>query len=227
MNPIQMLDMARLAAQHVMRTPPPPTPVPVPAAPVHILDGKREMRNPAAFFAAVRKITGPLNQVQVDTINRLLAGASHWTTAWLAYGLATAWHEARLKPIPEIGKGRGRYYGKPGRYGGQVPYGRGLVQLTHDDNYAWADGALGLNGSLLRNFDRALEPDIAARILVLGMETGAFTGRALRNTLTGEFGTHEQFVKSRPIINIMDRAELIAGYADRFQDAARAGRWED
>lgn len=227
MNLAQMLDKGRLAAQHVMRSVPPAVVhVSPPVAPIQTKDGKRELAKPELFFAAVRAITGKLDQVQVDTINRLLAGASHWSVAWLAYGLATAWHEARFKPIPEWGKGKGRAYGKPGKYG-QPQYGRGLVQLTWDFNYEWADKALGLGGSLLRNFDRALEPDIAARILILGMETGAFTGKALRSYLSGEVGTFEQFRQARRIINGTDKDKLIAGYAEKFQAALLAGKWED
>lgn len=227
MNLAQMLDTALLATQHVMRPPPPlPPQIPLPATPLRTLDGKRDLLKPDMFFAAVRAITGKLDQTQVDTINRLLAGASHWSVAWLAYGLATAWHEARFRPVPEIGKGRGRPYGKSGKYG-QLQYGRGLAQLTWDFNYEWADKALGLNGSLLRNFDRALEPDIAARILLLGMETGAFTGKALRHYLSGEVGTFEQFRQARKIINGTDRDKLIAGYAEKFQAALLAGKWED
>lgn len=227
MNLAQMLDAARLAAQHVMR-PPPPAVVhhAPPSAPIQTKDGNRELVRPDMFFAAVKAVTGKLGQVQVDTINRLLAGAAHWPVSWLAYGLATAWHEARFKPIPEWGKGKGRPYAKPGKYG-QGQYGRGLVQLTWDENYSWADAALGLNGSLLRNFDRALEPDIAARILILGMETGAFTGKGLRQYLSGEVGTFEQFRQARRIINGTDRDRLIAGHAERFQAALLAGKWED
>jgi hypothetical protein len=228
MSLAKMLDTALMAAQHVMRPAPPvPPPAAAPATPIALPDGNYTMTNPAAFFAAVRAITGSLDQVQVDTINRLLAGATRWRAPWLAYALATAWHECRLRPIAEWGKGRGRYYGKPGAYGGQVPYGRGLVQLTHDRNYEWADKALGLNGSLLRNFDRALEPDIAARILVLGMETGAFTGKALRHYLTGDNATREQFRQARRIINGMDKSDLIAGYAERFMSAIAKGGWRD
>ena len=227
MNLAQMLDTARQAAQHVMRAAPPqPSHTPLPSAPVRLPDGKYELSDAPAFFAAVRAITGSLDQVQVDTINRLLAGADHWRAPWLAYALATAWHECRLRPIAEWGKGRGRYYGKVGKYG-QVPYGRGLVQLTHDRNYEWADKALGLQGSLLRNFDRALEPDIAARILVIGMETGAFPGKALRHYLTGDTATFEQFRQARRIINGTDKDKLIAGYAERFMAALAKGGWRD
>lgn len=227
MTPLQMLDKARMAAQHVMRPAPPAPPVVAPpAAPIVLPDGNYTMTDPGAFFTAVRAITGPLDQVQVDTINRLLAGATRWRATWLAYGLATAWHEARMKPIPEWGKGKGRAYAKPGKYG-QSQYGRGLVQLTWDFNYEWADKALGLNGSLLRNFDRMLEPDISARTLVLGMETGAFTGKALRHYLTGDNATREQFRQARRIINGMDKADLIAGYAERFLMAIAKGGWRD
>lgn len=184
----------------------------------------RAMIDPAAFFNAVRAITGPLDPVQVDTLNRLTTAAAHWPVGWLAYGLATGWLEAYLKPIKEIGLGRGKPYGKPGKYG-QAPYGRGLVQLTHDFNYEWADKALGLNGALLANFDKALEPAIATRVLVKGMEEGAFTGKALGDYLRNDVGTHAEFVKARKIINGTDRAEHIAGLADRFQKAAMAGGW--
>lgn len=181
------------------------------------------LQNLEAFYKAVRLITGPLDQIQVDTINGLLAAGGHWPIGWLAYGFATAWHEARLKPIEEIGRGRGKPYGQPGKYG-QAQYGRGLVQLTWDRNYEWADKALGLGGTLLQNFDRALEPDIATAILVKGMETGAFTGRKLADYIDGH-GTRPQFTEARRIINSTDRAALIAGYADEFQESLRDGGW--
>lgn len=184
----------------------------------------RSLADPAAFFAAVRKITGSLDQVQVDTINRLLTSAAHWPTSWLAYGFGTAWHEALLKPIEEWGKGAGKSYGQPGKYG-QSQHGRGLVQLTWDANYEWADKELDLDGSLLADFDRALEPEIAAAILVMGMEQGAFTGKGLADYLPGETGTLEQFVQARRIINGTDKADLIAGYAVKFQSALQAGGW--
>lgn len=228
MKPVNMLETALLAAQHVMRpSPPVPPAINIPAAPVNVPDGEYELGDAQAFFTAARAITGKLDQVQVDTINRLLVGANHWKASWLAYALATAWHECRLRPIAEIGKGRGRKYGRPGKWHGQVPYGRGLVQLTWDFNYEWADAALGLNGKLLRNFDLALQPDIAARILVVGMETGAFTGKALKHYLTGDSATFEQFRQARKIINGTDRDKLIAGYAERFLGALRYGKWRD
>lgn len=85
MKPMNMLETAFLAAQHIMRPAPPQPPanVPLPVTPVHLPDGKREMMDPGAFFAAVRKITGSLDQVQVDVINRMLTAANHWPSSWL------------------------------------------------------------------------------------------------------------------------------------------------
>ena len=185
---------------------------------------KRSMQDIAAFFSGVRKVTGPLNQVQVDTITNLLTRAAHWPLSWLAYGLATAWHEARFEPIEEIGKGRSKAYGKSGRYK-QSQHGRGLVQLTWDDNYERADKELELGGRLLADFNIALDPDIAAAILVRGMEEGWFTGKGLADYLPGARGTQPQFEQARRIINGTDRKTLIAGHATAFQDAGSAGGW--
>lgn len=185
---------------------------------------KRALANPEAFFAAIRKVTGPLDQQQVDIINRLLADASHWGIGWLAYGLATAWHEARLKPIEEWGKGKGHDYGKVNATG-KAPYGRGLVQLTWHQNYQRADDELGLKGTLVANYDRALEPEIAVQILVRGMEKGWFTGKSLGTYIGNGRGAEKEFIDARRIINGTDKAALIAGYAVKFQDALAAGGW--
>lgn len=188
-------------------------------------EAARHLANPEAFFKGVRALTGSLDTTQVAVINDLLASASHWSTAWLAYGLATAWHEARLRPIEEIGKGKGHPYGVPGKHGGQVPYGRGLVQLTHDRNYEAADAKLGLGGALIADYSKALDPAIAGRILISGMEGGWFSGVSLSRYLPDERGTLAQFTAARPIINVHDRDALIAGYAMQFQDALMAGVW--
>ncbi len=192
-------------------------------APIH------RIKLPIEFWAAMRLEFGRFDQVQVDTIQGILRAARHWPPSWVAYGLATAWHEARLKPIEEIGKGRGKPYGVPHKYR-QAPYGRGLVQLTHDFNYEWADeecAKAGLieAGEILRDFDLVMRPDIASFILVKGMQTGAFTGRGLGRYLPCDVGVREQFVKARRIINGTDRDEKVAGYALDFQTALEMGGW--
>jgi putative chitinase len=187
------------------------------------IDAKHIISDPAAFFKGIRSVTGPLDQEQVDIINRLLDAGAHWSIGWLAYGLATAWHEARFKPIAEWGKGRGRPYGAVNDTG-DAPYGRGLVQLTWHKNYIRADQELGLSGALAQNYDLALRPDIAAAILVRGMEEGWFTSKSLGDYIEGR-GTPESFKQARRIINGMDKATLIASHAEKFQDALAAGGW--
>lgn len=198
---------------------------------------KHALADEAAFFAAMRKVTGPLNQSQVDTVNALIAGAAHWPIGWLAYGLATAWHEARLMPIRELGGPS--YYFRMYDIEGKRPSvaralgntfpgdgakfaGRGLVQLTGRTNYARAGAYLGLD--LIAQPDLALEPANAARILIWGMETGAFTGKAMKDCI-GTRGTPAEFRQARKIINGTDRDVMIAGYADGFQTALDKGKW--
>ena len=178
-----------------------------------------------AFFAGVRKVTRSLNQEQVDSIKLLLLEMARWPVGWAAYGLATAWHEARFIPQEEWGKGKGRKYGKPGKYG-QSQHGRGFIQLTWDANYAWADKALGLNGALLKNFNLALKPNFAAAILVAGMERGAFNpkGKGIAEYI-GQRGTYAEFVQARWLVNLQDKAGQIAKQAEQFQDALEAGGW--
>lgn len=167
------------------------------------------------FFAYVRThlFGGRLTQAQVDGLNRLYVAMLGWPVNWKAYGFATAFHETdkRMEPIDEYGKGRGKPYGASTRYGGQVAYGRGYVQLTWEYNYEKADAALGLGGKLLANFDLAKDPEVAALILRHGMEDGWFTGKSL--------GDYEEYGDMRRVINGTDRADFIAGYARHFEAA--------
>lgn len=179
------------------------------------------LKDPAAFFAALRAKFGPLSQSQVDGINFKLKAMARWPVQWVAYGLATSWHETAktLQPIEEYGKGRGRKYGVPGPHGGQIAYGRGDVQLTWPENYALMDRELGLNGALIADYNKALDPDISARIMVHGMENGRFTGKGLKSYPLGDYANY------RRIINGTDKADLIAGHARGFEAALEAGGW--
>ena len=174
------------------------------------------------FFDVMRgsKCLGPtLSEQEVAGCKAIIEACAGWPVAWTAYALATAYHETAgtMQPIREYGRGKGRKYGKPGTYG-QVPYGRGYVQLTWDFNYEKADKELGLGGALLKDFDLALDHAIAAKIMVRGMKEGWFTGRDLARTLPSVGpATRAQFIASRPIINGTDKADLIAGHALEFQ----------
>jgi peptidoglycan hydrolase-like protein with peptidoglycan-binding domain len=195
------------------------------------------LARPEAFFSELHTgglFSRGLSQSQVDGINAKLAafGKACWPVSFAAYGLATSYHETcvrgvrTMQPVEEVGKGSARRYGVPGRNGGQVPYGRGDVQLTWDDNYDRADAELGLEGALKRDYSLALRPDISARIMVRGMEEGWFTGRKLADTLPASgAASFAQFKASRPIINGRDKDDEIAAIALKWQEALLAGRW--
>ena len=170
--------------------------------------------NRTDFYAAVRPIFGgALSQKQVDGIEALLAATDRLPITHRAYLLATAKHETAdtMQPIAEYGKGKGKPYGKHGKHG-QAQYGRGYVQLTWDANYEKADKALGLNGALLKDFNLAMQPTIAAQILVRGCCEGWFTGKKLSDYLP-------DYVQARRVVNGLDKAALIAGYARSFEAA--------
>ena len=125
----------------------------------------------------------------------------------LAYVLATVRHETGFTyaPVEEVGKGAGKPYGR-------VYYGRGYVQLTWEDNYRRFGEALGVG--LLGSPELALEPGVAWRVASMGMRLGMFTGKRLSDfELAG--GGYDWF-DARRIVNALDRAGLIAGYAQAF-----------
>lgn len=175
----------------------------------------------AKFFAPVRSslFSGSLSQKQVDGTDALLDESEKRNVPLkhVAYVLATAYHETAhtMQPIAEYGKGKSRPYGAPGKHG-QAQYGRGYVQLTWDANYERADKELGLNGALLKDFDLALKPDIAAAILFSGMAEGWFTGKKLSDYISD---AKADYVGARRIVNGTDKAEMIAGYARSFEGA--------
>lgn len=162
------------------------------------------------LFTALRTLSGSLSQPQVDSINAILENCIKFAVTdphQIAYIIATAYHEARLKPIEEIGKGSGHSYGIADNITHQTYYGRGLVQLTWKSNYATFSKLLGID--LVANPALAMQTDYASEIIVVGMKNGLFTGKSLRNYFTG---TTNDPINARRIINGTDCATLIAGY---------------
>lgn len=174
--------------------------------------------NVVNLFNAIRGIANiPLTQPQVDSVNAILSNCTKHAVNdnhQIAYILATAYHEARLKPIAEIGKGAGHSYGNPDPITGQIYYGRGLVQLTWKGNYEAFGKILGVD--LVKNPDLALNTTYAAEIIVVGMKGGMFTGVGLNKYFTG---TTAAPINARRIINGIDSAELIAGYYQKILTA--------
>jgi putative chitinase len=178
------------------------------------------------FFDSIRKSLGPLTNNQVFGIETLLAATDGLPLRHRAYILGTAWHETgpassalHMTPRREIWgptAAQTRYEGRadlgntqPGD--GKRFAGRGYVQITGRANYQKASKLVGKD--LVANPDLALDPAIAARIIVHGMVNGWFTGRKMAD--------FDSYLNMRRVVNGTDRAALIAGYAEKFEDALK------
>lgn len=189
------------------------------------------MINKKNFYAKVRKSFDRLSQSQVEGFEAILdefIKKEYEDIRWLAYMLATTWHETAktMQPINEYGKGGSRPYGKKLKHSkvayvtpNKLYYGRGFVQLTWYENYQLLGRLLGID--LLNNPELALDIDIATQILFEGMTKGSssvgdFTGRCLEMYFND---TVENPIGARKIINGTDKAELIAIYYKLFKEA--------
>lgn len=187
----------------------------------------------ATFFDRVRTgLLGPtLSQGEVDGCNAILDAATDWPVDWLAYALATVFHETAhtMLPITEYGGAAyfNRRYGPEGlnpamakRLGNTEPgdgaryCGRGFVQITGRANYARLGHRVGID--LEGAPERALDPPVASLILRAGMSEGLFTGRKLGDYFDA---TKSDPLNARRIINGTDKAIEIARYFAQFKAA--------
>lgn len=134
----------------------------------------------------------------------------------IAYILATAEHESHLgKWMTELASGWAYEWREDlgNIYAGDGPRykGRGFVQITGRANYRHWSARLGLD--LVSNPELAANREIAAKILVLGMRDGSYTGYSLNDFI---LGSRRDFFNARRIVNWLDRAEHIAGIAREF-----------
>jgi putative chitinase len=202
------------------------------------------LKDPAKFFSAFRTTLGRgwLNQGQV-------AGTSTILNAWdarvpgsdvrfVAYSLATSWHETAFKMLPIREEGSPVYFRRmydpmsgdesrarlavsmgalPGD--GAIFYGRGYVQTTWRRNYERFSPLIGVD--LVANPDVMLRPDVASKVMIIGMLDGLFTGRRLANY----FNEKTDFINARRVINGIDCAMQIAVYGEHFWAALKDGGW--
>lgn len=195
----------------------------------------------AVFFARWRREFGALRAPQVSAIEALLAALEsdrHITDIrWAAYMLATVYHEtaATMSPIDEFGSTAyfeqrygshtavGRNLGNTQPGDGARFHGRGYVQLTGRRNYTVMSQRLldsyGVSVDLATDPERAKDILTAYRVMSLGMRDGSFTGKSLRQYITGR---RCDYVNARRIINGLDRAALVARHAEAFERILRA-----
>ncbi|MEL6321703.1 MAG: hypothetical protein AAFQ57_13805 [Cyanobacteria bacterium J06626_14] len=126
--------------------------------------------------------------------------------AQIAYILSTVSTETEgvWRPISEYG-------GHCGQYGSGCFYGRGFTQITWRDNYRRMSDVVGVD--LVADPEAALDPEIAAEIIVVGMRDGMFTGQSLDDYIGGG---RANFHGARRIINDGDKMQFTANQADRF-----------
>lgn len=188
-------------------------------------------------FSRVQLFGGSLTQKQVEGMTAILdyweANHAAQDKRWLAYMLGTAFHETdrKMQPIkeygstsyfdkrygpPPVGKNPGltKTLGNTQQGDGSRYCGRGFVQLTGRRNYT--DWKQRLNVDLLNNPDLLLTLAPSIRILFEGSIKGTFTGRRLDQYFNP---TTADWKNARRIINRLDKAELIAGYAKNFYAA--------
>ncbi|EGP57908.1 hypothetical protein G3A56_07265 [Rhizobium oryzihabitans] len=196
------------------------------------------IKNQTTFFSYIRRAPfgGRLTQSQIDGINVILEQWEYYKLIdrrWLANILAQIFHETggRMQPVRETfatsdaqAKSRLEAAWKAGKLGSvKLPYwrdgwfGRGDIQITHEDNYDRLGQRLGVD--LVGNPSLAMDPAISARIAIVGMAEGLFTGKKLSDYFNDK---SDDAVGARRIVNGTDKAKLIAGYHKNFLDAIEA-----
>jgi hypothetical protein len=113
-----------------------------------------------------------------------------------------------------------RNYAAEDRRTGQSYYGRGFVQLTWADNYKRMGRELGMGDKLYQEPDLVLDPDIATKILWIGMIKGNFRPpNRLKKFFNAE---RSDWTNARNIINGDTRklGKRIGGYGRFYANSA-------
>lgn len=207
----------------------------------------------SAFFAAVRArpFGGSLTQQQVDGMNVLL---DQWRALYpdapahhIANNLAQVHRETggRMVAIKEtvmpshrdinpsdaevirrldVAFAAGRLPWVRTPYWRDGWFGRGHIQLTHRLNYERMGKRLGVD--LVGNRDLALDPVISARVAIVGMVEGMFTGRKLAD-FTFPAALNEPPPRNpRRIVNGQDGSDAVVARMHRdFADALTAAEY--
>lgn len=194
------------------------------------------------FFAniAPTPLPKPRVQSQVNTLDAILDEFERrkWINFWWpAYMMGTSLGEVgrALAPVREgfsATDAIARAYVKRQRYSyavvinGIVYYGRGLVQVTWLDNYKKltvlaAQQFPDEKPDFVKNPDLLLQPRWAVWVMFEGMSRGTFTTKKLADYFgpadkPGQFIGKDPIVNARRIINKLDRAVEIGGYAKQF-----------
>lgn len=135
-----------------------------------------------------------------------------------AYVLATVQHETNGQYVPvkeaywmseQWRRMNLRYY---------PWYGRGHVQLTWKSNYQKVDNYFKLGGKLIANPDLIIsDHNLSANAMIIGMMKGWY-GQPLTRFVNNKIKDYRQ---ARRSVNILDKADLIAGYARGWEEGLK------
>ena len=174
-------------------------------------------------------------EIHLDYFTRSMMG---YPVEYLAYGLATTYHECagKMQPIKEYGSNErftrlydinGKRKAKALELGNDQPgdgakyCGRGCAQVTGKHNYAHHGKKHGVD--LIANPDLLLhDHSLSVAVMYQGMLDGDFTGKKLDDYWTDNHAHNSgsfDAIGARRIINGRDKAKLIAGYYDKFLGA--------
>jgi putative chitinase len=202
------------------------------------------------FYDAVRAslFGGTLTGDQVTGMDAILNKMEKLDIRWIAYALATAYHETGTKMVPIVenlnysAAGlRGtfpkyfatdaiakQYERKPQAIANRA-YGNRMGNGPEDSNEGWKYRGRGLvqitgkNNYTLYGIaddpDKALDDNVAVAIMFDGMTGGKFTGKKLADYFNSSTTDWEG---ARRIINGTDKADKIANQAKLFHAALKA-----
>lgn len=168
----------------------------------------------------------------------------------VAYALATITIETAwtFEPIQEYGTKayferrygyktrKGKELGNDAEGEGAKYSGKGYVQLTGETNYERLEAAIRKQYSALvkgyklrtgEEFDltdfayQAKDPEIAFAIMTIGMFQGIYTGKKITDYINS---AKTDYKNARKVINGLDRATEIAGYAKEFENILKTSK---
>lgn len=147
------------------------------------MSGKKLNRNKIVTGAAKVRALDAEQEEAVELLAAEFEKIGDGDPRKLAYILATVDHESGFRPIEERRCAPDQTcYQLQEKYWHTGYFGRGYVQLTWQSNYEKFSKILGVD--LVANPALALEPEIAAKIAIIGMIEGRFTGKQLSDYFT-------------------------------------------